>query len=203
MKAVPTRIAVLLVAALGALGLTACTPHTGAAAVVGGTRISEKSVQKYVIGSGTENSRRLVVTYLIKQALYQRYLTDHGGVPSEAALAASHDKAVSFGFDDQTTGQTIGTGAQADASLETGLKTVMVDPGYRSVVLRALELEIAAISRLNATQAAPFFADIRKAGISVAVAPRYGTWNATVQDLQAPVTPNFLKVAATTAAAAG
>lgn len=193
MKVVWTRAVAAACAVLVVLSLAACQTKSGAAAVVDGTRISEGDLDRYVGNATTDNvlSKQFALTYLVKEALYERVLTDHGGVPADNVLAGYHDTAIAQILSDQ-----LGTGAAADALISKVLVDRGVSTDLVAVVTRAVELEWATYQRLKVA-AAEFLPTVAAFKVPVSISPRYGTWDAASQDLGNPVTPSFLTVAPT------
>jgi hypothetical protein len=184
------------------LGLAGCQTKVGAAAVVGGDRITEKQVDNY-IESTTPNAasaRSLVITYLVKGQLYQKFLADRHDNPSNSDLTSLHDTAISSLLSSQ-----LGTGSAADALIDQVLVKAGIKTSYRPILLRATELEAATFTLLHVTStttAAEFFGAVAKAKISVSISPRYGSWDPARQDVADAKTPNFLAVKPTPSAAA-
>jgi hypothetical protein len=197
-KVVRTRLLVLLVAAVAVLGLAGCQTKTGAAAVVGGSRVTEKDVSDYLVADGANPARAklFVLTFLVKERLYSQYLAGHGGVPSAADLAETHDDAVSTFLS-----QDLGTGAAADAQIDKALVAAGVKASLRPTVLRAAGYEYTALTKIN-KQADQFFATVGSAGIKVSISPRYGSWDPKLQDVAAVKVPDFLAVTPTPTASA-
>ncbi|MCW2526765.1 MAG: hypothetical protein JWM76_1625 [Pseudonocardiales bacterium] len=193
-KVVRTRLLVLLVTAFAVLGLAGCQTKTGAAAIVGGSRVTEKDVSDYLVTDGSDPARAklFVVSFLVKEKLYSKYLDEHGGIPSAAALDATHDDAVA-----KLLSQDLGTGAAADALIDKALIAAGVKASLRPAVLRAAEYEYATLFANQTLSADQFFAKIGAAGIKVSISPRYGSWDPKLQDVAAVKVPNFLAVTPT------
>lgn len=188
MKVARTRSLVLLVVAVGVLGLTGCQTKAGAAAVVGDTRISERDVADYLVRDGTDlaRARGFVLTFLVKGQLYAKFLSAHGGVPSEAELRKLHDSAIAG-----VLSQSLGAGDAADAQIDRVLGLTGVRTAMRLVVVRSAELETAAFLRVGKSSG-EFFPVIAAAGIRVSISPRYGSWNAVQQEVGTATRPGFL-----------
>lgn len=192
MQVVRTRLVGLAVVAVSATvlatGLSACSTKVGAAGVVDGTRISESDVNDYVVPGGTNppQAKSFVLTFLVKEKLYESYLSTRGGIPSDAQLASLHDSAVAG-----VLSSSLGTGAAADAQIDTVLTNAGVKTSFRPTILRSAELETKAFADLGKS-AADFFAAVRAADIKVSISPLYGSWNLDQQDVAAATAPNFL-----------
>lgn len=198
MKLVWTRAVAAVCTVLVVLSLAACQTKSGAAAVVGGQRISEGDLDGYVGNAATEVllSRQFALTYLVKAALYERVLSEHGGVPADTVLAGYHDTAIA-----QILSNQLGSGAAADALIAKVLVARGVSADLVPVVERAVELEWATYQRLKVA-AAQFLPTVAAFRIPVSISPRYGAWDKASQDLVNPVTPSFLTVAPTPSASA-
>ena len=106
------------VMALALGGLTACDSKVGQAAIVGGHRISESDLGKFLSPAGPSPSalsaaanagqglypKTEVVQFLVQQELFTQALAKNGGVPSKGELATLHDQAAATFLGTQLTG---------------------------------------------------------------------------------------------------
>ena len=199
MKVVFRSLCVLLVALCAAAGLSACTTKVGSAAVVGGQRISERDVAREILTTAPDSStaRSVVLAYLVKQKLYEQVNAAVGVSLSDVELSAIQTQSLSA-----VLGATLPAGQPGVNELAGLLAKQGISRSFAKVFLRSLELEYASNSKIKATSLANLEAKVRSMNIRVSVAPRYGSWNATVQDLEAPATPSFLKLKPTASPAA-
>jgi hypothetical protein len=194
------RIAACAAAALALCGLAACGGGTkaGAAAFVGGTRITDADVNRYLTvqstpysnGQGQEIRPRVVVLQtLILQELLSKALAASGGPPSQSELDRVHDSVLQGATEEQLTSQI--TKSNFTASFEP-------------VYLRTQELFAVLGERLHATSADEVIASVNKHDIGVQVSPRYGTWDTKQLGLQgealAPGLSGVLTTGSTTSA---
>jgi hypothetical protein len=172
------RIAACAAAALALCGLAACGTKAGAAAFVGGTRISDADVNQYLTvqatpysnGQGQEIRPRVVVLQtLILQELLQQALAKSGGPATDSELAQVRDSVLQGATEEQLTSQI--TKSNFDASFEP-------------VYLRTQELFAVLGERAHATSADEVIAAVNKHNIGVQVSPRYGTWDSKQFGLQ-------------------
>jgi len=202
------------VVALAVTGLSACRTNVGAAAVVGGHRITESEVQTYLTPEGptaaavaqaAQNNQPLypksiALNTVVQSRVYAATLTGMpGGLPSDAELHAAHDQAA------QTlTGGSI-TGAQFDAEVAASLGGEGLRQKLLPLVIRNVDLEYALIVRTKATSAADVAKAIAAQHISVSVNPAYGSWNAATYGVAAPGSkvPDFLTLKSTAVTPAG
>ena len=168
------RIGLCAAAALALGGLAACgNSKAGAAAFVGGTRISDADVNRYLTvrstpyssGQGQEIRPRVVVLQtLILQQLLSKALVASGGPASQSELDQVHDSVLQGATEEQLTSEI--TKSNFTASFEP-------------VYLRTQELFAVYGERARATSADAAINSINKRGIGVQVSPRYGTWDAS------------------------
>jgi hypothetical protein len=172
------RIAAGAAAALALCGLAACSTKAGAAAFVGGTRISDADVNQYLTvqstpysnGQGSEVRPRVVVLQtLIAQQLLDKALAADGGPPSQEELDQVRDSVLQGATDEQLTAQI--TKSNFTASFEP-------------VYVRTQELFAVYGERSHATSADAVIESVNKHNIGVQVSPRYGTWDAEQFGLQ-------------------
>lgn len=199
--------------ALATLGLTGCQSKVGEAAVVGGHRISDNDVSGYVSKAGADPSavaavkaqngkvepRTQALTQLIQEQLFTATLAKHGGVPSDAQLAAIHDKAISA-----ILGSSAGTGRVYDAAVGQRVRALGFTPAFATLVVRTLELEYTLATRLSSPGG--LLSAIQKAGISVTVSRRYGRWvpsKLTIDTSGNGGLPGFISIAPSAGVAAG
>lgn len=202
------RVAACAAAALALAGLSACQTNAGAAAFVGGDRISQADVNKYLEPGYTAPSptagqqqsqppRVLALDTMLETRLLTTLLDRSlGGVPSDDELNALHDKAFTVQLQAQV------QGSEADRQLGSVLVKSGVKEEFVPVFLRNLELKQAVIDKLNAHAQTEIATEINKLGIKVKVNERYGTWSAQNAQLDS-YTPDFLELGADTPAPAG
>lgn len=188
-----------MVAVLAVAGLAGCKTNVGTAATVDGHRITESDVNNYVTPTGSQNGgqtvppRTLVLEFLVQQRIFEqtlRYLAKDHKLPSEGVLASYHDAAASVLF------QTSLTGKGLDAAIAKGLPKSGVRASFAATYLRATELEYAIIKSQKLNQLSDLVALVKKAGVDVSVAARYGTWHEESLSIDGkPPTPGYLSVA--------
>jgi hypothetical protein len=191
------------VAALVVTGLTACNTKVGAAAFVGGKRISETEVSRYVVPGGVSASASAaaaaqnqtvdapksdIVGLLVQQSLWRALLSKNGGVPSAADLAKLHDAAATNLLGTQTTGSAL------DTSIDGTEKAYGFSPRYRPLLLTTVELEWSLIQRVKATKIADLVALTTKDHVKVTVSAVYGKWDPTALSVTSPdgAVPSFI-----------
>jgi hypothetical protein len=200
-----TRTRALLAALLAVVlagGLTACQSHVGAAAIVDGHRISESDVHKYLNPAGPSANavaqarqaggqllpKTDVLNFLVQERLFSLTLQRNGGLPSNAALQADHEKAV------QTlTGQNV-TGAQFDTQIAANLLSDGIKLTFLPTLLHVINLEYQLVVRTGATQLSDLGRAVSALKVGVQVNPAYGRWdpkNVAVTEGTAEV-PNFI-----------
>jgi hypothetical protein len=199
----------LVAAAVAVVGLSACTTKVGAAAIVGGHRISEREVDRYLLPGGATPSTVAAATaagseaapkygavnYLISQELFTQVLKATGGVPTPGVLASYHDAAVTNILQSQSTGTAFDSGVDAQAKPD-GYST-----RFRPLLINSAELEWAIAVRVKATSITDVAAAVAKQHISVQVSGQYGKWDPSTLQLGATSTgiPSFIKVPKATA----
>ncbi|MGI8760344.1 MAG: hypothetical protein ACR2LF_03380 [Jatrophihabitantaceae bacterium] len=199
---------------LAAVGLTACQSKVGAAAYVGGHRISDSEVASYVTNAGVAPSiaakasasgetlqpKVSVLDLLVKRALFQQALRAHGGVPSQGKLAALHDTALET-FLGLQPAQVTGF----DAYLAANQGPNGYSSGYKDLLLSTVELETALAIELKPASRQAFNAAVDKLHIPVSVSPRYGAWDAANLQMSADPAagvPSFVTLHSSAAPAA-
>jgi hypothetical protein len=193
------RIALCAAAALALCGLAACgNSKAGAAAFVGGTRITDADVNRYLTvrstpysgGQGQEIRPRVVVLQtLILQQLLSKALVASGGPASQSELDRVHDSVLQGATEEQLTSEI--TKSNFTASFEP-------------IYLRTQELFAVYGERARATSADAVINSINKRGIGVQVSPRYGTWDTSQFGLRGDaVAPGLSGVLTTGTAAPG
>lgn len=187
------------VALVGLATLSACDTKAGAAAVIGGQRINQGEVDKYLVASYTVPPpspgqqqrpvpRSFALNTLIETDLLTRVLESEGGVPSDGELAALHDEALSVQLQLQQ------TGAQADATLTNALVNIGLKPSFTEAYLRQVELKQAVIDRIHAQRQSDIAAAENKLGVGVSVSGRYGSWSHTEGQLASYAPPSFIQL---------
>lgn len=193
------KTSAVVVAALAVAGLAGCKTNVGTAATVNGSRITESDVNDFVTPTGSQNGgqtvppRTLVLEFLVQEKVFEntlRALSKTHQLPSEGVLASYHDAAASVLF------QTSLTGKELDAAIAKGLPKSGVRASFAKTYLRASELEYAIIKGQKLNQLPDLVAVVKKAGVHVSVAPRYGTWRPASLSIDGKVpTPAYLSVA--------
>lgn len=191
MKVAYRSLCVLVVALCAAAGLSACSTKVGSAAVVGGQRISERDVARETLSTTPDSStaRSVVLAYLVKQKLFEQVDARVGVSLSDVELSAIQTPALRA-----VLGATLPAGQTGVNELAGLLANQGISRSFAKVFLRSIELEYASAGKLKATSLTDLQAKVRAMNIGVSIAPRYGSWDKTVQDLQAPKTPSFLKL---------
>lgn len=183
-----TAAAALLLCAAGA---SACQSKAGAAAFVGGHRIADSDVSRYVqagaktfqdSNGATVVPKDVVLEALIDLPIFERAVATNGGPPSAEELAT--------GLTEYLSG---GTEAMVSSQLtQNGLKSSFTAPYIRrSVLLHVL------VTRLKITQTSDLVAAVRKVQPNIEVSPRYGTWDAQSVSLSTSaggVVPSFISL---------
>ena len=166
-------LAAAALCALGALTLTGCDSKVGTAAVVGGSRISESDVSRYLdpAASDASSARSTALQYQIEQKLLTVALRNKNALPSDAELAKRRDQALSGLFNGQLSGD------QADQALRTVLARNGLRASFGDVLIRTVELEQSFTAATHASQAQQAVAELAKQKIPVSVNPRYGSWD--------------------------
>jgi hypothetical protein len=189
------RIGLCAAAVLALCGLAACETKAGAAAFVGGTRISDSDVNGYLTvqstpyagGQGQEVRPRIVVLEtLVQQQLLEHALAAAGGPASQAELDQVHDSILQGATEEQLTAQI--TKSNFTASFEP-------------VYLRTQELFAVYGQRTHATSAAAVITSVNKHDIGVQVSPRYGAWDSAQFSLQGDALAPGLSAVLTTGTA--
>jgi hypothetical protein len=192
-------LCVLVVALSAAAGLSACSTKVGSAAVVGGQRISERDVARETLTTAPDSStaRSVVLAYLVKQKLYEQVDAKVGVSLSDVELSAIQTQALSA-----VLGATLPAGQPGVNELAGLLAKQGISRSFAKVFLRSIELEYASNAKLKATSLTDLQTKVRALDIRVKISPRYGSWDAAIQDLEAPATPSFLKLKPTASPAA-
>jgi hypothetical protein len=159
--------------ALGALTLTGCDSKIGTAAVVGGSKISESDVSRYLdpTKADASSARDLSLEYQLREKLFTIALRNKHAFPSDADLSKLHDQSIS-----NLLGQQV-SGAQADQTLRSTMKQNGLKESFADELVRSFALELSYAKVINANQESQVTADLVKQKIPVTVNPRYGSWN--------------------------
>jgi hypothetical protein len=193
-----------VLAALAVGGLTACQTHTGAAAFVGSTRISESEVNRYISPNAmataqtdptsgqvtTQNPKNQALGLIIAEKLFVAALkTAPGGYPSPGDL-------------DSARTAVIGELAANEAQLTQELTAQGFTGVYETLLITVnAEYTILETRLSDDTNHSKLVAAINKLNIAIKVNPRYGTWDTASLGLSdAPVIPSFLTLEGTSAA---
>jgi hypothetical protein len=190
-----------LAATLAVVGLAGCRTNTGVAARVNDHAISESDVNDFLRPGGPDKSaaarsggqvaspRSQILTFLIQEQVFRRTLASIGQHPSDGELAGLHDAAASLLLNTQL------TGADLDNELRRQLPISGIKADFADIFLRVQELEVAIINNKRLQQLPELLALIKKAGVKVSVAPRYGSWDAGQLAVDGkPAIPSFLSV---------
>ncbi|PZS31378.1 MAG: hypothetical protein DLM58_11930 [Pseudonocardiales bacterium] len=206
MRVRKSTAAVGLIAALALVmgGLSGCDSKVGQAAIVGGHRISESDLSKYLTPTGPSPSvlaaaskanqgvypKTEVIQILVQQKLFELTLAKNGGVPTDGELASLHDQAAATFLGTQLKG----------AAFDSYLKSVEGNYGYGSqyaqALLRTIELEAALVVKIKAQSIQDVAAAVNKLNITVQINPRYGKWSPENLSIGAPsaTLPSFIKI---------
>jgi hypothetical protein len=192
------KLSVSAVAVLACVtGLTACSENHGAAAFVSDTRISDRSINKYLTKSGPDaaNANRVsprisTLSELIQEQVFTDALAKTpGGVPTDAQREAVREDA-------RTLLVTDSQGAPYDdASLTQLADSFGLKPNFAELILNNAELEYLYIERSKVANPQELANSITKLNIPVTVNPSYGTWEASALGLNSSPTagrPNFI-----------
>ena len=164
------KIGIAVVAVLALAGLSACDTKAGAAAVVGGERIDEADVTKYLTtnavpyknSSGTEvRPKSFVLQTLIRERMFTKALAEHGGPATSSELAGIKPGVLQGSTDEQVTSQITKTG---------------YDASFEPLLIRATELVGLFAQRLGAQSDQDILTALDKLHLNVQVNPRYGRW---------------------------
>jgi len=166
-------LAAVALCALGALTLTGCDSKIGTAAIVGGSKISESDVSRYLdpATADASSARDLSLQYQLREKLFTVALRNKHAFPSDADLQKLHDQAVS-----NLLGQQV-SGAQADQTLRATMKQNGLRESFAAELVRSFALELTYAKVINANQESQVTADLVKQKIPVTVNPRYGSWD--------------------------
>jgi hypothetical protein len=175
------RLLVLPVVALVGVSLAGCDSKPGTAAVINGQKISESDLSKLIPagGNGTGTARSFVLTYLVREQIFNAALRGRGVEPSDSDLTALHDSAISTVL----VGQQV-SGAAADDVVDKGIAQRGAKPAFRNSVVRSAELELMLANKLGAKSEAELLTEINKQKITVSVSRRFGGWDAATLTLK-------------------
>jgi hypothetical protein len=174
-----------VVVVLALAGLSACRTKAGAAAFVGGHRITDSDVNKfltvkstpYTNQSGTEvRPRSVVLATLIQEQLLEKALTANGGAPTDAELGTLKASVLQGATDEQLTTQITGSNFKA---------------AFEPLYIRSQELFGLFGQRTKAQSSQELVAGLDKIGIRVQVSSRYGTWDSTQLALKNGLDPGL------------
>lgn len=195
-------LAVAALAVIVTAGLSGCQNKVGLAASVGGHRISESDVGKYLTvkavpftvqgqsGSTTIVPKVYALQALIVNELFDKALADtKGGAPSKAELAAATNSVTSGASEAQQSAQYTKYGFAKN---------------FAQLDIRGSALEGILAQRVGATTtAAPILAEIAKLKIPISVSGRYGAWDPkTLSISESGGVPSFVRFATSPAAPA-
>lgn len=205
MKLRPAAIALALLAAV-ALLLSGCGSKSGAAAVVGDTRITLSDVDSQVFeldedalaisgftttASQVANGRSLVLTYSIRAEVTEQALGKLGLDPTDAELEAVHDDALGLLFNGFQL-----TGDAADVELRAQLEELGIRGAFYDTVIRFGEQLAIIIDDQNLAGTSDAGPRLGELGIDVRVSPRFGTWSFDTLTLDNVALPTFIATGA-------
>jgi hypothetical protein len=165
-------LATVPVLALVAVATTGCDSKAGAAAVVNGTRISEKTVGSFVAsGPSTTSSsagatgsslnvKNSVTAVLVLNVVLPRLLGVKGVHPTESDLSAQRPSVL---------------GSATETDVATQLRRLGFDSSFSAPYLR--ERELVALIKTAFTGEADLRAATSRSGLAVSINPRYGRWD--------------------------
>jgi hypothetical protein len=186
-------------------GLTACQTKVGAAAVVGGHRITESEVSSYVSPSGPSRqaqqqaaaqgatipaARAEALSELVREQVFRDALASTGGVPNDSELAGYHDEAA------RRLLQTTLVGPALDQAVLKQFGAYGLTDKFATLFVRNLELADAFANASKAANANDLFTKLRPFAKHVEVSPRYGRWlprTLTVSGTSTEGTPPFVQ----------
>lgn len=194
--------AALAALALAVAALTGCQSNVGAAAHVDSRTISAAAVDDQLATLSADDlaklgkdgatmtilGRNVVVTWLVRDALFERVWDLRGGQPSKAQMDAVHDRAIQFLFN-STTAE---TGVAGDEAVRTALGGVGVKGDFGATMVRAASLELVLADAINSSTEADVVKLVDDSGVSVRINPRYGSWDASTLSLGATKLPSYL-----------
>lgn len=206
-------LAATALVAVAATALTGCESKVGAAAVVGGQRISESDISPYLTGQAIDPAlqqqaqaqgagdiappRSQVLQELIKQRIYQQALQHSGGIPSASQLAKLHDEGA------QRLYNLSGSGSQIDTQLRSVVGRYGLNHAFATLLIHNAELGDAVVNRVHATSFKQFVHRLRPELRTVSVSPRYGRWrpsSLTLAPSASSGAPGFVKKLGSSAA---
>jgi len=182
------HLAACAVAVLTLIGLSGCRTKVGSAAFVGGDRITDGDVGKYLTVKSTPYSnqrgnevrpRSLVLGVLIQEQLFEKALAANGVAATDAELDKVKDDVLRGVSEEQLT-------SEITKSNFTG--------SFEPLYLRSQELFVLFGQRAGARSAEDVVAALNKVGIRVQVSPRYGTWNGSHLSLENGLDPGLSSV---------
>jgi hypothetical protein len=200
-------VSVVVLAALAIGGLSACQTHTGAAAFVGSSRISESEVNRYLSPTAVAytqqdsngqpvsvNPKSQVLELLVRQDLFQAlFKTLPGGLPSAGALSAGRSTLLS------------GAGYTNISQLEQTITPHGYRASFAGLILDSNTEATILFSELkDPGDASALLSAVDKLHKPVSINPRYGSWTPTSLAINnGPAVPSFLTLGSTPAAAGG
>jgi hypothetical protein len=169
-------------------GLSACDTKAGAAAFVGGDRISDGDVSRFLTAKSTPyrnnaqaevRPKSLVLATLIQQRLLEHGLAAKGGAPTDAELDAFKTGVLQGLSDDQLTAEITGSNYTA---------------AFEAAFVRAQEMFALLGQRVGATTGGEVIAALDQMNVPVRVSARYGTWDGSQLALRNGVDPELSPV---------
>lgn len=194
--------AALAALALAVAALTGCQSNVGTAAHVDSRTISAAAVDDQLATLSANDlakfgkdaatmtiiGRNVVVTWLVREALFERVWDLRGGQPPKEKMDAVHDRAIQFLFNSPTAE----TGVAGDEAVRTALGGAGVKGDFGPTMVRAASLELVLADAINSTTEADVVKLVNDAGISVRINPRYGTWDTATLSLGATTLPSYV-----------
>jgi hypothetical protein len=180
-------LAQLAALALAVAALTGCQTNVGAAAHVDDQTITVRDLDDRISGLSddelaalgetddaiTSFNRNLVLTFSIREKVFERVWEERGGLPSQEELDALHDRAVQFLFNSPA----VAPGAGGDETVRAALAQTGIDEGFGAVMVRAAALELALSDDITPADESAAVEAVREAGVEVRVNKRFGAWD--------------------------
>ena len=194
MKATPNRVLALVLAFAVVVGLSGCQAHTGAAAIVGGDRITEQDLATYVTSAAvpfqnTNGATIVPKSYVLQQIIEGRVLeaaiVAHGGAISADELAKSVASVI---------------GGTTESAIVTQIAARGFTAKTEKVLVHTAALEGVFKNRFATATTAQAQAALTKSSPKISVNPLYGTWNPGELGVD-PAKPDFLQLSSSAATA--
>jgi len=213
--------AALAAAALAILALAGCQTNAGTAAHVDDRSVpasaiddsyrtlTQDEVDAYntqfpsttgpaTVASLARVARSIVVTFSVRETLLEQAWERSGGLPSDGALEALHDRAIVYLFGSSN----VPAGSEGDDLVRDQLDWLGVDPDFGATMIRSTELLLAFGDDKDVTSDAELAAAVNATGVEVRLNPRYGSWDTETLSLGPARLPSYLTDPDATPAAA-